>query len=139
MLNFTMFIFSLIPYAPLLALPSLIINYLIDKYTLLRKCKRPDFLNGELALKLVYYFFFGWINYILGNIIFTMNFDLYESFSIFKICLIVFIALFGISIENIFNKNAVDKYYEKKSTNPRYYEESTRKARKTINTAIYKT
>ena len=96
-----MFLSPLMPFAPILSTIGLLLNYIIDKYSLLNKCKRPLYLNSELALYIIVLIGFGWVNYVLGNLIFTFNFENYENSSDVKLFILVFITFMGFFIENI--------------------------------------
>ena len=103
-----MFIFPLISYTSLFSIAGICINYIIDKYILLRRCKRPDYLSGELAIAIVYLFGFGWLNYILGNLIFTFDFKTEETSSKIKIIILIFVTLSGILIENTITETSLN-------------------------------
>ena len=71
-----MFIFPLSPYAPLFSIIGLSLNYLLDKYILIRRCKRPCYLSGEYAIAIVYVIGYGWFHYVIGNLLFSFDFKL---------------------------------------------------------------
>jgi len=96
-----MFIIPIYPIAPLLAVIGMIANYQLDKYILLRKCKRPVFLSGELGFGIIYVIAAGWINYIMGMLLFTFNMPFNSNKSNLKMFIFIFFTAFGLSIENI--------------------------------------
>lgn len=98
---FAMFIIPIYPIAPLLAVIGMIANYQLDKYILLRKCKRPVFLSGELGFGIIYVIAAGWINYIMGMLLFTFNMPFNSNKSNLKMFIFIFFTAFGLSIENI--------------------------------------
>ena len=87
--------------APLIALIGITINYKLDKYILLRKCKRPIFLSGELGIGIVYVIAAGWINYLLGMVLFTFNMPFNNTKSNVKMLIFVFFTSLGLLIENV--------------------------------------
>ena len=98
---FTMFIIPMYPIAPLIALIGILINQQLDKYILLKKCRRPIFLSGELGIGIVYIISAGWINYLLGMVLFTFNMPFNSTKSNVKMLIFLFFTGFGLLIENV--------------------------------------
>ena len=104
---FSLFLFPLFPYAPLIAVTGLLLNYAVDKYILLRRCKRPDYLSGDLGFVILYIMAFGWMTYILGNLLFTFNFNTYANESYIKIFIVIFVTGCGLLMENLFTSSII--------------------------------
>ena len=104
---FAMFLFPLMPLSPIIAMAGIVLNIILDKYLLVRRCKRPDHLSGELGSAIIYIMAFAWVYYLLGNLLFTFDFSMYATSSKIKLLFLVLVTAGGLLIENLITGRAI--------------------------------
>ena len=67
---YSMFIFPIIPFAPLLALVGVLMNYFTDRLILQINCFNSDYLSARLAITLICMLFLGVFSSILARLFF---------------------------------------------------------------------
>ena len=75
------------------------LNYAADKYILLKRCHRPDYLSPKLSHVIVYLIGFSFCQFLLGTFLFNFSDQTKKEFSIERLLILV-VTIAGMIMEN---------------------------------------